>query len=36
MSTPAGALSVLSRIRANRPEPSPYERCEMCAAPVAD
>jgi len=35
MSTPAGALSVLSRIRANRPEPSPYERCEMCAAPVA-
>jgi len=36
MSTSAGALSVLSRIRANRPEPSPYERCEMCAAPVAD
>lgn len=33
---PAGALSVLSRIRAGRPEPSPYERCEMCAAPVAD
>jgi hypothetical protein len=30
------ALSVLSRIRANRPEPSPYERCEMCGAPVAD
>ncbi len=36
MTVPAGALSVLSRIRANRPEPSPYERCEMCAAPVAD
>lgn len=36
MTTPAGALSVLSRIRAGRPEPSPYERCEMCAAPVAD
>jgi len=36
MSTPAGALAVLSRIRAGRPEPSPYERCEMCAAPVAD
>lgn len=31
-----GALSVLSRIRAGRPAPSPYERCEMCAAPVAD
>ncbi|MDQ1727580.1 MAG: hypothetical protein QOK14_1625 [Frankiaceae bacterium] len=30
------ALSVLARIRATRPEPSPYERCEMCAAPVAD
>ena len=29
-------LMVLSRIRASRPEPSPYERCEMCAAPVAD
>jgi Family of unknown function (DUF5947) len=35
-STPAGALSVLARIRAGRPEPSPYERCEMCGAPVAD
>ena len=35
--TPApGALSVLSRIKANRPEPAPYERCEMCGAPVAD
>jgi hypothetical protein len=32
----ASALSVLARIRAGRPEPSPYERCEMCAAPVAD
>jgi len=36
MTTPAGALSVLSRIRASRPEPAAYERCEMCAAPVAD
>lgn len=36
MTTPAGALSVLSRIRGSRPEPAPYERCEMCAAPVAD
>ena len=34
--TPAAALSVLARIRAGRPEPSPYERCEMCGAPVAD
>ena len=34
--TPASALSVLARIRAGRPEPSPYERCEMCAAPGAD
>ncbi|MEO6712466.1 MAG: DUF5947 family protein [Mycobacteriales bacterium] len=32
----AGGLSVLSRIRAGRPSPSPYERCEMCGAPVAD
>jgi len=32
----AGPLAVLARIRANRPEPSPYERCEMCGAPVAD
>ena len=31
-----GALSVLSRIRAGRPEPSPYERCDMCGAPRAD
>jgi Family of unknown function (DUF5947) len=30
------ALSVLSRIRAGRPAPSPYERCELCGAPVAD
>ncbi len=40
MSTPAGAspgaLAVLARIRSTRPEPSPYERCEMCAAPVAE
>lgn len=34
-STP-GSLAVLSRIRAARPEPSPYERCEMCGAPIAD
>ncbi len=32
----AGALSVLSRIRAERPAASPYERCEMCGAPVAE
>jgi hypothetical protein len=31
-----GPLGVLSRIRSERPEPSPYERCEMCGAPVAD
>ena len=40
MSTPAGAspgaLAVLARIRSTRPEPSLYERCEMCAAPVAE
>lgn len=29
-------LSVLTRLRASRPEPSPYEHCEMCGAPVAD
>ncbi|MEP6853788.1 MAG: DUF5947 family protein [bacterium] len=30
-------LSVLRRIATTpRPEPSPYERCEMCSAPVAD
>lgn len=31
-----GALSVLARIRAERPAPAQYERCELCAAPVAD
>jgi hypothetical protein len=36
MTARPGALSVLSRIRGSRPEPSPYERCEMCGAPVAD
>ncbi|MDQ6648906.1 MAG: DUF5947 family protein [Actinomycetota bacterium] len=36
MSAAPNALSVLARIRANRPEPSPYERCEMCGAPVAN
>lgn len=30
------ALQVLARIRSSRPEPSPYERCEMCGAPIAD
>ncbi len=35
MSTPASPLAVLSRIRAGRPDPLPYERCEMCGAPVA-
>jgi len=34
--TNPGALAVLARMRASRPEPSPYERCEMCTAPVAD
>lgn len=34
--TAPGALDVLARIRAGRPAPSPYERCEMCGAPVAD
>ena len=36
MTTPAGPLAVLARIRASRPAPSPYERCEMCGAPMAD
>jgi hypothetical protein len=36
MTTPASALSVLSRIRAGRPRVEPaYERCEMCGAPMA-
>lgn len=34
--TAPGGLSVLARIRAERPEPPAYERCEMCGAPVAD
>jgi hypothetical protein len=34
--TAAGSLAVLSRIRAGRPAPSPYERCDLCSAPVAD
>ncbi len=29
-------LSVLARIRAERPEPPAYERCEMCGHPVAE
>ncbi len=32
----ANPLAVLGRISANRPAPSAQERCEMCAAPVAD
>ena len=36
MSVNPGALSVLSRIRAGRPEPPAYERCDMCGAPRAD
>lgn len=35
MTTPAGPLAVLARIRANRPAAPAYERCEMCGAPVA-
>ena len=35
-STSASALQVLARIRTSRPEPSPYERCEMCGAAIAD
>jgi hypothetical protein len=35
MSTPAGALAVLARIRANRPPPSADERCEMCGLAIA-
>ncbi len=35
MTTTPGALDVLSRIRAGRPAPPEYERCEMCGAPVA-
>lgn len=36
MTGPASPLAVLSRIRDSRPQPSPYARCEMCTAPVAD
>lgn len=35
MTAHAGGLAVLARLRAERPVPSPYERCEMCAAPIA-
>jgi hypothetical protein len=31
-----GSLSVLARIRAGRPAPSPYESCDLCGAPVAE
>jgi hypothetical protein len=33
---PDDPLAVLRRIRAARPAPSAEERCEMCAAPVAE
>lgn len=36
MRSSAPALQVLARIRNSRPEPSPYERCEMCGAAIAD
>lgn len=29
-------LAVLARITANRPQPVPGERCEMCAEPIAE
>lgn len=35
-SGPGGSLDVLSRLRGSRPAPTPYERCEMCGAPVAE
>jgi hypothetical protein len=31
-----GGLSVLARIRAGRTTPSPYQACDLCAAPIAD
>ena len=31
----SGSLSVLARIRTERPEPSAYGRCDLCAAPVS-
>jgi hypothetical protein len=31
-----GSLSVLARIRAGRPAPSPYAACDLCGAPLAD
>ena len=41
MTPPAGvrdgeALAVLRRITSTRPEPVTWERCEMCAEPIAD
>jgi hypothetical protein len=33
---PDDALAVLRRIRASRPAPRAEERCEMCAAPIAE
>ena len=32
----ANPLSVLARVRASRPQPSPQERCEMCAADIGE
>ncbi|TFV77383.1 hypothetical protein E4P39_05200 [Blastococcus sp. CT_GayMR19] len=34
MTASSSPLSVLARIRANRPVPSAEERCEMCAEPI--
>ncbi len=36
MTTPAGPLAVLQRMRAARPMPPPGERCEMCGETIAD
>jgi Family of unknown function (DUF5947) len=33
---PGNPLAVLRRIRATRPGPADEERCEMCAAPIAE
>ncbi|MFZ2173171.1 MAG: DUF5947 family protein [Rhodococcus sp. (in: high G+C Gram-positive bacteria)] len=36
MGSPRGGLRVLRRIASERPEPVAGERCDMCAAPIAD
>jgi len=36
VTTPAGPLAVLQRMRAARPMPPPGERCEMCGETIAD